>query len=104
MKLDDPLKFVDRTKLLSSTKKTRVKAYKWYSDVSKEVQDECFDEIIAIAKDNNPDFSLVDNISRYGKTDKCEFFAEVFANSQLGDPNELGKAMNIWLKKKGLMK
>ena len=104
LKLDDPLKFVDKTKLMSSAKKTRLKAYKWYSDISKEVQDECFDEIIAIAKDNNPDFSLVDNISRYGKTDKCEFFAEVFANSQLGDPNELGKAMNIWLKKKGLIK
>lgn len=102
--LDDPMKFVDKSKLMASTKKARLKAYKWYTDISKEVQDECFDEIIAIAKENNANFSLADNISRYGKTDKCEFFAEVFANSQLGDPNELGNAMNIWLKKKGLVK
>lgn len=31
-------------------------------------------------------------------------FAEVFVNSQLGNPNELGKAMNIWLEKKGMVK
>lgn len=102
--LNNPMQFIDKSKLMSKTKSARLKAYKWYTDISKEVQDECFDEIIAIAKDNNPDFKLVDNISNYGRTNKCEFFAEVFANSQLGDPNELGKAMNIWLKKKGLVK
>lgn len=58
-------------------------------------------EIVAIAKENNPDFNLFDNISQYGKTNDFEFFAEVFANSQCGAPNELGDAMNEWLKKEG---
>lgn len=102
--LNNPMQFIDRSKLMSTAKKTRLKAYKWYTDISKEVQDECFDEIIAIAKQNNPDFSIADNLSEYGRTDKCEFFAEVFANSQLGEPNELGNAMNIWLERKGLIK
>ncbi len=64
---------------------------------------ECVYEIIAIAKKANPNFSLANNISRYGKTNDAEFFAEVFANSQLSKPNELGKAMNIWLEKRGLL-
>jgi hypothetical protein len=95
---------LDRTKLRAKTKTARLKAYKWYTDISKEVQDECFDEIVAIAKQNNPDFKIADNLSKYGHTNKAEFFAEVFANSQLGEPNELGKAMNTWLDKKGLVK
>ena len=58
-------------------------------------------EIVAIAKENNPDFSLLDNLSRYGQTNDFEFFAEVFANSQCGAPNELGNAMLKWLEKEG---
>lgn len=69
--------------------------------VHKEIEKQCFDEIVAIAKKNNPNFSLKDNICVYGKTNRKEFFAEVFANSQLGKPNELGKAMEEWLKRKG---
>jgi hypothetical protein len=56
---------------------------------------------MGIARQKNPDFSLTDNLSRYGRTNKAEFFAEVFANSQLGNPNELGLAMIEWLKQKG---
>lgn len=62
------------------------------------------DEIVAIAKKNSEEFELLKNLSRYGRTNDAEFFAEVFANSQLGEPNELGKAMNEWLKQKGLIK
>ena len=58
-------------------------------------------EIISIAKENNPDFDLSANISLYGKSDSAEFFAEVFANSQCGNPNELGDAMNEWLRRQG---
>jgi len=94
----DSLAFLDRTK------KTWKAQSKWYTERRIAVQNECFDEIIAIAKEQNPDFVLADNLSGYGKTNKAEFFAEVFANSQLSKPNELGKAMNIWLKRKGLMK
>lgn len=93
----DPRAFVDLTK------KTRPARYKWYYNTEKEVRDRCFDEIVDIAKNANPNFSLSDNISDYGKSNKAEFFAEVFANSQLSKPNELGKAMNVWLKQKGLV-
>lgn len=58
-------------------------------------------EIIAIARENNPDFVLNDNLSTYGATNDEEFFAECFANSQCGKPNELGRAMQIWLERNG---
>lgn len=60
-----------------------------------------FMEILDIAKEKNQDFSLRANISDYGKTSYQEAFAEVFANSQLGKPNELGDAMNVWLERNG---
>ena len=60
-----------------------------------------FDEIKSIAKANNPNFSMKDNLSKYGHKDYYEFFAECFANSQCGEPNELGVAMNEWLRKEG---
>ena len=58
-------------------------------------------EIIAIARENNPDFVLNDHLSTYGATNDEEFFAECFANSQCGKPNELGRAMQIWLERNG---
>lgn len=89
--------FIDRKAKSANAK------FKWYIKQRKSVQDMCYNEIIAIAKEKNPLFVLEDNISGYGKTSKAEFFAEVFANSQLGKPNELGNAMNEWLKRKGLI-
>lgn len=86
-------------------RKTQKAMYKWYFDVEKEIHNECFKEIVEIAKRNNPNFKVThDVISDYGCTNKAEFFAEVFANSQLGEPNELGNAMNIWLEERGLIK
>ena len=58
-------------------------------------------EITQIAKEENPDFLVSKNISEYGNTNYFEAFAETFANSQCGSPNELGKAMNIWLERNG---
>ena len=84
----------DMLAFVNKSAKTDKAKYKWYADVQKTVQNNCYDEIIAIAKRNNPAFDLDANISEYGKTSKAEFFAEVFANSQLGKPNELGVAMN----------
>ena len=94
---DDYFAFMDRKAKSANAK------FKWYIKQRKAVQDMCYNEIIAIAKEKNPLFVLEDNISGYGKTNKAEFFAEVFANSQLGKPNELGNAMNEWLKRKGLI-
>lgn len=62
---------------------------------------ECKSEIIAIAKKNNSSFVYLDNISEYGSEFDYDFFAEVFANSQSSKPNELGLAMQEWLKLKG---
>lgn len=58
-------------------------------------------EIIDIAKTENKDFDLEKSLSKYGHTNDHEFFAEVFANAHCGKPNELGKAMQKWLKKEG---
>lgn len=62
-------------------------------------------EIVAIAKEksNDPYFLSHDYVSGYGKSNSYEFFAEAFANSQLGEPNIIGDSMNEWLKKKGLI-
>ena len=95
---DDMMAFVDRTK---KTSKARLK---WYYNQQSKVKKECFDEIVSIARENNDSFSFAENISKYGRKNYDEFFAEVFANSQLSKPNELGEAMNIWPDRKGLLK
>lgn len=61
----------------------------------------CRAAICKIAGKNNPNFDIKKNLSKYGDTNAHEFFAEVFANSQLGAPNELGIAMQQWLKQQG---
>lgn len=91
----------DKYAFVDFSKKSSNAMNKWYLKISDEVEKTCVDEILDIAKKNNSAFSLDENISSYGKTQRAEFFAEVFANSQLSKPNELGKAMNIWLKQKG---
>jgi SPP1 gp7 family putative phage head morphogenesis protein len=72
-----------------------------YQNAEKDCAKNIWNEIIEIARTNNPDFSIKDNLSEYGRTNYYEGFAEAFANSQCGKPNELGKAMNEWLKKEG---
>ena len=72
-----------------------------YKTAEKKGAKDIYDEIVAIAKEKNPDFSLKDNLSEYGHTNHFEAFAEIFANSQLGEPNELGLAMQEWLEKEG---
>lgn len=86
------------------TKRTKKAMFKWYHDIRKSVENKCVDEILKIAKEIDNDFNIRDNISTYSKENEAEFFAEVFANSQLGKPNILGKAMQIWLERNGLVK
>lgn len=75
--------------------------YKEYREHEKRMAKEIKNEIIGIAKENNKNFDLEKNLSGYGHTNPHEFFAEVFANSQCGAPNELGVAMQQWLVKEG---
>ena len=96
---------LDRLKAEINPKAKTAKAmFKPYSKIRDGVAKRCFSEIVEIAKSKNPDFSLSESISNYGKSNYFEFFAEVFANSQLGAPNELGQAMNEWLSERGLIK
>lgn len=78
--------------------------FKWYIQKENEVEAECKREIMEIAKGIDKDFDEVTEISQYGRANDAEFFAEAFANSQLSKPNTIGKAMNIWLERKGLIK
>lgn len=94
----NPRAFVD------SSKKTVKAQYKWYETIRKNKAKECFEEIVEIAKKNNPDFKLSGSLSRYGRTNYYEFFAETFAQSQLSNSGELGNAMNQWLAEKGYVK
>jgi hypothetical protein len=59
------------------------------------------EEIISIAIQNNPNFRIGENISKYGRSNDQEFFAECFANAMCGSPNELGIAMQEWLRRQG---
>ena len=86
------------------SKKTEKAIFKQYKKIWADTEKKCYAEILDIAKGANVNFKLGDNISRYGRTNYAEFFAEAFANSQLGAPNELGKAMLVWLERKGLVK
>lgn len=86
------------------SKKTEKAIFKQYKKIWADTEKKCCAEILDIAKEANVNPKLGDNISRYGRTNYAEFFAEAFANSQLGAPNELGKAMLVWLERKGLVK
>lgn len=88
---------------INAKRKTPNAVMKWYNDIIKKVNKNNYDEILFIAKKNNPDFDFNLNISKYGKTNYSEFFSEVFMNSQLSEPNELGIAMQEWLKEKNLI-
>ena len=57
-------------------------------------------EIIEIAKRNNPDFTIVNYISKYGRKNLRFSSLNLFSNSQLGKPNALGNAMLKWLKER----
>lgn len=71
------------------------KTYKTYEN---KICDQIAQEIYAIAQKNNKNFILNDNLSIYGRESSQEFFAECFANMVSGKPNELGKAMEEYLK------
>ena len=88
----DARKFIDESK---------INRLQWYDDVLADFEKECVDEIVTIAEKNNPNFDLLKSISKYGLDSDSDFFAEVFANSQSSKPNELGLAMEQWLKEKG---
>ena len=87
--------------------KTRAKTLdgkiKSYKKLQEKIQMKHFEEIIKIAADKSSDSDnlIKNNLSQYGKSNYAEFFAEVFANSELGEPNELGYAMSEWLKRRG---
>lgn len=72
------------------------------AEIIKSLQNQYMNEIKDICSKNNPNVDFSNVVSRYGKKNSAEFFAEAFANSQLGEPNEIGNAMNMWLKQKGL--
>lgn len=63
--------------------------------------EEIKEELVSILKKNHPGMSPSWATGIYGNKNSREYFAEAFANSQLGKPNELGEAMNEWLKKEG---
>lgn len=44
------------------------------------------------------------DLSRYGKKNSAEFFAEAFANAYSGAPNKIGMAMQGWLRDQGFAK
>ena len=60
------------------------------------------EEIVAIAKEINPDYVTSEFLSRYGRKNDAEFFAECFMNAFCGAPNVLGQAMLTWLERQGL--
>lgn len=60
------------------------------------------EEIIEIAKSIDSNVDIEKEMSQYGLDKDSDFFAESFANYQLGEPNVFGKAMEIWLQRRNL--
>ncbi len=89
-----------RTKALNA--KTTTQSKNIIKNWESKITDNIAQEIYEIAKSNNSSFDLNKNLSQYGKENSFEFFAECFANAECGKPNELGKAMQQYLKKRGL--
>lgn len=85
-----------KTKIRTST--TQYQVQKAFKDYEGKICDKISQDIYDIALKNNPNFDLNKNLSLYGKTKSQEFFAECFANMVSGKPNELGKAMEEYLK------
>ena len=78
--------------------KTKYEVRKAFKDYEGKICDNIAQDIYGIALKNNKDFKLNDNLSKYGKESSSEFFAECFANMTSGKPNELGRAMEEYLK------
>lgn len=81
--------------LRNENRKATTKAYQKASE-------DAMWEIFNIAKDSNKDFDYNKVMSKYGRTNSAEFFAECFMNAFCGAPNEMGLAMQEWLRRKGL--
>ena len=77
---------------------SRYQATKVIKEYEKNICDKIARDIYGIARSNNKDFNLSDNLSKYGYEKSQEFFAECFANMECGKPNKLGKAMRDYLK------
>ena len=71
---------------------------KWQENIANEISQEIYE----IALKNNPKLNVNELLSTYGKENSFEFFAECFANLECGKPNELGKALGEYLKKRGV--
>lgn len=62
-------------------------------------------DIIDIALKSATEDEALMAISQYGNSPKTqEFFAEAFANMELGKPNIIGKAMKKYLEREGVLK
>ena len=95
--ISNPNKFnVYKAKLHRAT--SDYEARKLLKEYESGISDKIAQDIYDIALKNNKDFDLNANLSNYGKTNSKEFFAECFANMISGKPNELGKAMEQYLK------
>lgn len=72
---------------------------RWY----KKFKDDIRKEIVANARKKDRKMKVTELVSDYGKTNSDEFFAEIFAHSQLADSdqmNVLGQAMLEWLEER----
>lgn len=63
------------------------------------------DDILEIANKNNSKIDYASIISEYGSKENKpgDFFAEIFASMEVGYPNELNKAMEKYLKERGIL-
>lgn len=85
-----------KTKIKTTT--TQYQVSKAFKDYEGKICDKISQNIYDIAIKNNPNFDLSKNLSKYGRESSQEFFDECFANLESGKPNELGKAMEEYLK------
>lgn len=95
--INNPTKVLELGKKIKQAS-SKYEATQLFKNYEKNICDKIAKDIYDIALKQNKNFNLQNNLSKYGETKSQEFFAECFANMISGNKNELGKAMEIYLK------
>lgn len=95
--INNPVEYSSfKSKIIKAKSRTEINMI--YNEYEGKIADKIAQNIYDIAIKQNKDFQLNKNISKYGRQNSYEFFAECFANMECGKPNELGRAIEKYLK------
>lgn len=95
--INNPIEYSAFVKKINGAS-TQYQFTKLIKEYENNICDKIARDIYDIARASNKNFNLSENLSKYGYEKSQEFFAECFANMECGKPNQLGNAMQEYLK------